>query len=81
MREAAPDLIIVDYAMPGMNGVEVVNEARRHLPSLSIILTTGYADMAAVDAVVDPSRVLRKPFRIDDLNAAVQAALAEREAA
>ncbi len=37
--------------------------------------------MAAVDAVMDPSRVLRKPFRIDDLNAAVRAALAEREAA
>ncbi len=81
MRESAPDLIIVDYAMPGMNGVEVVNEARRHLPSLPIILATGYADMAAVDAVVDPGRVLRKPFRIDDLNAAVRAALADREAA
>ena len=81
LREAAPDLVIVDYAMPGMNGVEVVNEARRHLPSLPIILATGYADMAAVDAVVDPGRVLRKPFRIDDLNAAVRAALARRETA
>ncbi|WP_332640967.1 response regulator [Brevundimonas sp.] len=81
LRETAPDLIIVDYAMPGMNGVEVVTEARRHLPSLPIILATGYADMAAVDTVMDPGRVLRKPFRVDDLNAAVRAALAEREAA
>ena len=81
LRETAPDLVIVDYAMPGMNGVEVVTEARRYRPSLPIILATGYADMAAVDAVMDPDRVLRKPFRVDDLNAAVRAALAEREAA
>jgi signal transduction histidine kinase/CheY-like chemotaxis protein len=81
LRETTPDLIIVDYAMPGMNGVEVVTEARRHRPSLPIILATGYADMDAVHAVIDPGRVLRKPFRIDELNAAVRAALAEREAA
>ncbi len=81
LQDVPPDLVIVDFAMPGMNGVEVVNEARRHLPSLPIILATGYADMAAVDAVVDPSRVLRKPFRVDDLNAAVRAALADRKAA
>jgi CheY-like chemotaxis protein len=58
-----------------------VTEARRSLPALPIILATGYADMAAVDAVIDPERVLRKPFRIEDLNAAVRAALADAEAA
>ena len=71
------DLLIVDYAMPGMNGVEVVREVRRLSPEMPIILATGYADMAAVDAVMQPERVLRKPFRIDDLNMAVRAALAE----
>ncbi|RZJ05988.1 MAG: response regulator [Brevundimonas sp.] len=81
LRETAPDLVIVDYAMPGMNGVEVVTEARRHRPAVPIILATGYADMAAVDAVMDPERVLRKPFRVDDLNAAVRAALTEQAAA
>jgi len=80
LRETDPDLVIVDYAMPGMNGVEVVTEVRRSQPSLPIILATGYADMAAVDAVMDPERVLRKPFRVDDLNAAVRAALADSEA-
>ena len=69
------DLLIVDYAMPGMNGVEVVKEVRRRTPTLPIILATGYADMAAVDGVMDADRVLRKPFRIDDLNTAVRAAL------
>jgi signal transduction histidine kinase len=72
----APDLLIVDYAMPGMNGVDVVTAARSHDPDLRIILATGYADMEAVDQVMDADRVLRKPFKIDELNAAVHAALA-----
>lgn len=69
------DLLIVDYAMPGMNGVDVVTEARRLRADLPIIMATGYADMAAVQTVLAPSRILNKPFRIDDLTAAVQDAL------
>ncbi len=69
------DLLIVDYAMPGMNGVDVVKEARRLHADLPIIMATGYADMGAVQTVLDPSRILNKPFRIDDLTAAVQEAL------
>ncbi len=72
-----PDLMIVDFAMPGLTGVEVVTEARRHAPALPIILATGYADMEAVSKVVDAARVLRKPFQINDLETAVRAALAE----
>jgi len=70
-----PDLLIVDYAMPGMNGVEVVQMARDQAPTLPIILATGYADMDAVDKVIGLGGVLRKPFRINDLQAAVQNAL------
>ena len=72
-----PDLLIVDYAMPGMTGVQVVEAMSRMAPDMPIILATGYADMAAVDAVLSRSRVLRKPFRIHDLTAAVQSALAQ----
>jgi signal transduction histidine kinase/ActR/RegA family two-component response regulator len=71
----APDLLIVDYAMPGMNGVEVIQMARARAPNLPIILATGYADMDAVDKVIGLGRVLRKPFRIDDLQSAVHDAL------
>jgi signal transduction histidine kinase/CheY-like chemotaxis protein len=74
-----PDLLIVDYAMPGMNGVEVVQMARERAPTLPIILATGYADMEAVDKLIGLGGVLRKPFRIDDLQAAVRDALQARQ--
>jgi CheY-like chemotaxis protein len=74
-----PDLLIVDYAMPGMNGVEVVQIARARAPNLPIILATGYADMEAVDKVIGRGGLLRKPFRIDDLQAAVVDALKSKQ--
>jgi signal transduction histidine kinase len=70
-----PALMIVDYAMPGMNGVEVALEARMQAPELPIILATGYADMEAVYRAIDPKNVLRKPFQVDALESAVRAAL------
>lgn len=75
LREREPDLLIVDFAMPGLNGVDVVKQARLQAPDLPVLLTTGYADMKAVDAVLDPERVLRKPFKANDLEAAVSLAL------
>ncbi len=40
-----PQLMIVDFAMPGMNGAEVVSEARVRAPGLPIILATGYTEL------------------------------------
>ncbi len=77
LTEGRPDLMIVDFAMPGMNGAEVVIAARGRFPDLPIILATGYADMEAVDKVVRRDQVLRKPFHIDDLATSVEAALSD----
>jgi signal transduction histidine kinase/CheY-like chemotaxis protein len=74
-----PDLMIVDYAMPGMSGVEVFQKARAVAPDIPILLATGYADMAAVAAVMDADKVLKKPFRIEALDKAVRAALATED--
>ncbi|MDQ7811352.1 response regulator, partial [Brevundimonas sp.] len=81
LTQQAPDLLIVDFAMPGLNGVDVVKRARQQVPDLPIILATGYADMKAVEAVMAPDRILRKPFRVDDLEAAVALALGQTEQA
>jgi len=80
LQGAPPDLIIVDYAMPGMTGVDVVLRARAVVPDVPVILATGYADMEAVDRVMPTERVLRKPFRIAELGVAVRQALATQTA-
>jgi signal transduction histidine kinase len=51
-----PDLLIVDYAMPGMNGVQVLARVRDLRPDLPVILATGYADVdiAKITATISP---------------------------
>jgi CheY-like chemotaxis protein len=77
--EQGPDLLLVDFAMPGMNGAEVAEAVRRSQPDLPIIFVTGYADTAAITkAAGGTSLVLRKPFEMEDLEASLNAQLRTR---
>ena len=60
------DLMVVDFAMPGMNGIDVSREARVLRPDLPVLFVTGYADMSAL-AGIDPSLIMGKPYRDHDL--------------
>jgi len=71
-----PTLLIVDFAMPGLNGAAVAAEARRRRPGLPVILVTGYADTKAVERVVGTDAILRKPFKVEDLANSMRRALA-----
>jgi CheY-like chemotaxis protein len=72
LERIAPHAMILDFAMPGMNGAEVAKRARERLPNLPIIFASGYSESAAVKSVQGKrSRVLRKPFKVDDLLAAL----------
>ena len=68
------DLLVVDMAMPGMNGVEVIRRARERQPELRAMLVTGYADIAAFSPA-DGDLLLRKPYRLDRLADSVAEAL------
>jgi CheY-like chemotaxis protein len=60
----APDVVITDHLMPGMTGAQLAQEARALSPGLPVLLLSGYADIAAVDASVP---ILTKPFLNADL--------------
>jgi PAS domain S-box-containing protein len=76
LQEHAIDLMIIDFAMPGMNGAEVASIARQRWPSLPIVMASGYADTDAIErAIGKDAPVLRKPFRVSDLQVALEEAL------
>jgi len=82
--EADPcvDLVVLDFAMPGMNGVEVATEIRKRWPGLPILFVTGYADTAALMTVgaVGADRIVQKPFRDGELERKVAEAIVSRPA-
>jgi CheY-like chemotaxis protein/anti-sigma regulatory factor (Ser/Thr protein kinase) len=69
------DLAIVDFAMPGMNGVEVAQQAKQKRPGLPILFITGFVDHAAL-AGIEEAEILGKPFTLADLADKVGLALA-----
>jgi PAS domain S-box-containing protein len=68
------DLLIVDMAMPGMSGVELIRRARERRPELRAMLVTGYADLAAFSPA-EGDIVLQKPYRLERLGSSVNEAL------
>jgi CheY-like chemotaxis protein len=72
-RHSEIDLMMIDFAMPGMNGAEVAREARARRPLLPILFVTGYADTTALSP--GDEGVLRKPFREEELAAKLRAVL------
>ena len=73
--ETPIDILLVDYAMPGMSGEEVARAARRLRPDLPIVVMTGYADTPAFgEALPADVMILKKPFRMQELAAALEAA-------
>jgi CheY-like chemotaxis protein/two-component sensor histidine kinase len=77
MDGARFDLLLVDFAMPGMNGADVAREAQLRQPGIKVLMVSGYADSAAVEAALGSARLLRKPFDIDELRVAVAETLAD----
>jgi PAS domain S-box-containing protein len=79
LAQGAPDLVLVDFAMPGMNGAELAREIRARLPALPIVFVTGFAESDQLEGALGLDvPILRKPFGIDDLAAMVATQLAGR---
>ncbi len=79
-RGSSIDLVITDYSMPRMNGIEFAREVHRQRPDLPILLLTGYVEDFPLSALEASGirRVLMKPITVAALADAVQGALVAR---
>ncbi len=68
------DLVILDFAMPRMNGVEAFEELIRIKPDVKVILCSGYTAEAVMKSFrgQPAAAVLHKPYTIEDLKAELE---------
>lgn len=65
-----PDVVISDYLMPDMTGIEFLKQLRQHCPETTFILLTGYADKENAIAAINEVGIykyIEKPWDNEDL--------------
>lgn len=75
-------VILSDYAMPGMSGVELLRYARRQLPTATRILMSGLGELATFRDAVDECHLytfVAKPFDVEALRVVVARAVENHE--
>ena len=85
LRDAPVDLVLCDYLMPGMSGLDLLDKMRR-LPDLvmtKFILVTGASDpkLERHAAALGASAILWKPYGLRDLRATIEKVMGRRSAA
>jgi CheY-like chemotaxis protein len=71
-----PDLVIIDYIMPGLSGAEVAAHIVATNPDQAILFVSGYSETDEIRKAAPNANVLFKPFRAAALEEAVRSALA-----
>ena len=71
-----PDLVVLDFIMPGLSGAEVAGRILDQQPHQRILFVSGYSETEAVRRVAPDAPLLAKPFRADALANAVRTTLA-----
>lgn len=77
-REERPDLIVLDVMLPGLSGIEVLEQIRGDaaLRSLPVVVITAWSHAEVEAHVAGADRFVSKPFDPDLLSAAVEEMLA-----
>ncbi len=77
-REEAPDVLISDIRMPGIDGLQLLSEIKQRHPELPVIIMTAYSDLDSAVSVYEGGafEYLPKPFDVDEAVELVQRAVA-----
>jgi two-component system response regulator AtoC len=75
-----PDLITLDVVLPGMDGLQTLNELKKRLPEVPVVMLSGHGQARnIVEAMrLGASDFLRKPFEVEELELAFEKALEKR---
>jgi two-component system response regulator HydG len=81
VRETAPDVLVTDLRMPGMDGIELLQRARDCDPNLIVVLVTAFAEVeTAVRAMQrGAEHYLTKPVQFDELLLVIERGLERRK--
>jgi DNA-binding NarL/FixJ family response regulator len=74
--EHRPDVVLIDYRMPGLNGAETTTQLRAQLPDLAVVALTASADAAQRQELLAAGAVacLGKDEELDEIVAAIEQA-------
>ncbi len=75
MERETPDLVVLDFIMPGLSGADVARQIRSKRADQPILFVSGYSETEAVKRTAPDAPLLAKPFRAEALHKAVRGAL------
>ena len=72
-RDHQPDVVVMDYRLPGIDGVQATRAVRDAAPNVAVVCLTASANLREVDALYEAGAVacLSKDQELDDIVAAI----------
>lgn len=78
--EMSPEIVILDLKMPDMNGLDVLDEIKKHDPSIEVIMLTGHGSAGSGIEAMEKGAFdyVMKPVDLKDLLEKINAAIEKR---
>ncbi|MGG0474620.1 response regulator [Priestia aryabhattai] len=73
-KEQAPDLVLLDMKIPGMDGIEILKRLKQHDEMIKVIIMTAYGELDMIQEAKDLGALTHfaKPFDIDEIRKVVR---------
>jgi len=80
VQKHAPDIVLLDMKIPGMDGIEILKRMKVIDPDIRVIIMTAYGELDMIKEAKALGAIMHfaKPFDIDDIRAAVRKHLPQR---